>query len=40
MQTFMLKENVVAKCERRVQRVHQKHLTLKEQNKQRGKNND
>jgi len=28
MQIYMLKENVEAKCERKVQRVHQKHLTL------------
>jgi hypothetical protein len=27
----MPKENVVVRCERKVQRVHQKHLTLKEQ---------
>ena len=40
MLIFMLKENVVVRCERKVQRVHQKHLTLKEQNKQREKNND
>jgi hypothetical protein len=30
MQTYMLKENVEARCERKVQRVHQKHLTSKE----------
>ena len=40
MQTYMLKENVEARCEKKVQRVPQKHLTLNEQNKQRGKNND
>jgi hypothetical protein len=40
MLTSMLKENVEARCERKVQRVHQKHLTLNVQNKQRGKNND
>ena len=34
------KENVAVKCVKKVQRVHQKHLTLNEQNKQRGKNND
>ena len=34
MQTFTLKENVVVRCERKVQRVHQKNLTLQEQNKQ------
>ena len=28
------------KMRKKVQRVHQKHLTLKEQNKQREKNND
>ena len=39
MQTYTPKENVVVKCERKVQRVHQKHLTLREQDKQRGKNN-
>ena len=37
MQTYMLKENVVVRCERKVLKVHQKHLTLKEQNKQQGK---
>ena len=40
MQTFTLKENVEVRCERKVQRAHQKHLTSKEQNKQRGKDND
>ena len=40
MQTYMLKENVVVKCVRKVQKVHQNHLILKEQKKQRGKNND
>ena len=38
MQIYMLKENVEARCERKVQRVHQKHLTLNEQNRQRGNN--
>jgi hypothetical protein len=40
MLTFTRKENVEVRCERKVRRVHQKHLTLKEQNKQQGKNND
>ena len=40
MQTFTLKESVEVRCERRVQRVHPKHLILKEQNKQREKDND
>ena len=40
MQTFTLKESVEVRCERRVQRVHPKHLTLQEQNKQREKDND
>ena len=39
-QTFTLKENVEARCERKVQKVHPKHLTLREQNKQREKDND
>ena len=38
MQTYTLKENVEARCERKVQRVHQKRLTSKEQNKQRDHN--
>ena len=40
MQIYMLKENVEARCVRKVLKVHQKHLTLNEQNKQRGKDND
>ena len=40
MQTSMLKESVEVRCVRKVQSVHQKHLTLKEQNKQQGKDND
>ncbi len=28
------------RMQRKVQRVHQRHLTLQEQNKQRGKDND
>ena len=34
------KENVVVKCERKVQRVHLQQLILLEQNKQRGRDND
>ena len=38
MQTYMLKENVEARCERKVQRVTKGCLTLKrEKNRQRGK---
>ena len=33
-------ENVVVKCVKKVRRVHQQQLTLREQNKQRGKDND
>ena len=32
------KENVEARCERKVLKVHQKLLTSKEQNRQRGNN--
>ena len=38
MQIYMLKENVGARCEKKVLKVHQKLLTSKEQNKQRGNN--
>ena len=38
MLTYMLKENVAAKCEKKVLKVHLPQLILKEQNKQRGKN--
>ena len=34
MQTFMLKESVEVRCEKKVQKVHLKHLTLQKQNKQ------
>ena len=39
-QTFTLKENVVAKCERKVQRVRPLQLTFEEPPKLREKDND
>ena len=38
-QTYTLKEDEAERCERKVQKVHQPQLTLREQNRQRGKDN-